>query len=171
MPKISNLRFVALLIGAALYAGSAFEDTSATWPSTRSASDIYLAAAGMIKAQSPAETDLTFDPSGPAFDLNWQKIEKDSWDQGPAIRDLVRQARVMDQTDWPEVTGYLNQCRSLANELGDAAEYAHLQGDQVEAVELIKDMLHMSELMRGGNAKGQLIRLLVGNGVEALAMD
>jgi hypothetical protein len=57
----------------------------------------------------------------------------------------------------------------LANELGDAALYEHQQGHDAEAVDSLRDILHMSDLV-DANPNMALVNNLVGAGSTALAM-
>src|SRR5215207_7112344 len=63
---------------------------------------------------------------------------------------------------------HLNDARHPANTAGDAALYAHLNGDDAAALETIRDVRHLS---RGAGAEAFLICHLVSVGIEALAQS
>jgi hypothetical protein len=64
----------------------------------------------------------------------------------------------------------LNGCRQVTNIVGDAALYEHLQGDDHEAIELTRDLLHVSDLLRGDDQPGEIVRFLVSVGIQASAL-
>jgi len=134
------------------------------------AADLYLRAASLIKVYSPAETNEVF-PNYPPFNEEWRKLTKDAWEQNQPMRELVRQASSVDQVSWPTAkdSHYLNQLRSIANEVGDAALYAQLQGDHAEAIAGIRDLLHMVNLLEANPPHSRFVRLLVGTGIQGLA--
>jgi hypothetical protein len=84
---------------------------------------------------------------------------------------LVRQARTADDAVWPKGLPHLNRSRHLANIVGDAALYQHLQGDDRATVELVRDMLHLSKSLRAKPQPNDLVPLLVSVGIDALNMD
>ena len=61
---------------------------------------------------------------------------------------------------------YLSQLRDLANVINDGAEYAHLRGNDFEALERIRDCLHLSRALA---ADDYLISCLVAMGVDSSA--
>jgi hypothetical protein len=136
------------------------------------AADVYIQANQLVKVDCPASSNIVY-PDYPPFSPEWQKMEKDAWDQNGPMRDLARQARSLDTAVWPMGTNPspLNQMRNLANQLGDAAVYENLQGNNVEAIEEIRDLLHMSDMLQQNLADKGLVRVLVAAGIKALAMN
>ena len=90
---------------------------------------------------------------------------------------LARQARQHQRFDWGltvqlfasnGLSSRLNAVRTLANTLGDGAEYAHEMGDDVAALEAIRDIRHIS---MGVRDEPMLVSDLVGIGTEAVALS
>jgi hypothetical protein len=134
------------------------------------AADIYLRAAALIKVDCPAASNDIY-PDYPPFGNAWETREQQAWEQNRPARDLARQAAAIDTATWPAsgVPPYLNHLRALANELGDAALYEHEHDHDAEAVDSIRDILHMADLV-DANPKIALVSNLVGEGCTALAM-
>lgn len=90
---------------------------------------------------------------------------------------LTREARSRKRFHWNiRVTSPLfknlptrsfNKSRNLANLLGDASLHAHLKGDDVEAIERIRDVRHLSAAVA---PQKMLIAHLVSIGIDALAL-
>ncbi len=151
--------------------------------STRPADDaasLYLSAANLVNENykanimAPAASNLDYTPY-PPYSAQWLNFEKPDFTANAAARTLAHQARSFAHATWPSSKGpnqvlYLNDCRALTNELADAAMYQRLQGNDAEAVESIRDLLHLSDLLENQTDK-TLIRLLVGIGIRGLAMD
>ncbi len=137
------------------------------------AADIILRAAEMIVVDSPAASTLEY-PSYPPFDAEWNRLATEADVKNKPARDLLRTARALNSANWPfmkDGSKYLNNVRNLANELGDSALYLHLlHGRDVEAIENIRDTMHLARLLRGPQNGEGLIRMLVATGVDALAM-
>jgi hypothetical protein len=134
------------------------------------AADIYLRAAALIKFDCPGASNDTY-PDYPPFGNAWETREQQAWEQNRPARDLARQAAAIDDATWPADRNikYLNSLRALANELGDAALYEHEHGHDAEAVDSIRDILHMADLI-DANSHIALVSNLVGTGCTALAM-
>jgi hypothetical protein len=136
------------------------------------ADNLFLRAAAAIRADSPAATSMEY-PEAPPFGAEWDRVAKESWEKNAAVFPLVRQARLAAaKAPWPHGADdlhYLNTCRNLANIVGDAAMYQHLQGDDRAAVELVRDLLGLSESLRGDLHSNDLVRVLVSIGIDALA--
>jgi hypothetical protein len=134
---------------------------------------MYWQAAAACRVDSPSASDRIFpitsySPSNP----EWLKMEEAAWNSDGLARQLARKARSLTSVTWPNDPNdlYLNVFRNLANHLADAALYADSKGDHVEAVETIRDILHMSDLLEEKPAQ-QYIRWLVAQGIRALAMS
>jgi len=166
MRALNRTGFLIGLLSASLAAA-----VEAPLPSDNAA-DVYIQAANLVKVDCPAASNIVY-PDYPPFTPEWQRIEKDAWDQNGPVRDLARQARSLDTAVWSEGTNPspLNQMRNLANQLGDAALYENLQGNNVEAIEEIRDLLHMTDMLDQDLSNRGLIRVLVGAGIQALAMN
>jgi len=89
---------------------------------------------------------------------------------------LAHRARQRNQADWGQVyrtpligvmLPSLNNARQLATMLGYAALASHLDGDDAEAIECVRDILHLGEMI---DVDGQtLVEHLVAVGIDALA--
>jgi hypothetical protein len=100
-------------------------------------------------------------------------MEQKAFEQNAPARALARKARSLDQAHWPtqdQKSSYLNSLRELANDLGDAALYEHLQGDDSAAVQSVRDVMHIARLLRVNHEPNKIIQTLVGAGIEALGM-
>jgi hypothetical protein len=135
------------------------------------AADIYVRAADLITTDCPANSNLTY-PDYPPFGKDWETTEAHAWMQNRAARELARQAISINGATWPDNPSnhFLNKCRALANELGDAALYEHEQGRDADAFQSLGDVLHMGALLNA-NLHKALINNLVGGGCIALAMQ
>jgi hypothetical protein len=123
----------------------------------------------------PSNSNLEF-PGFPLFSSDWLKMEKQDFAANAKAREIVSQAREVQTANWPAYVepkpdlAYLNHCRELANDLADAAMYQHLQGDNPAALETVKDLLHMADLLQNGPEK-RAVRFLVSIGIQGSAMD
>jgi hypothetical protein len=125
--------------------------------------------------ESPAASNSVF-REYPPFGDEWTQMEKANYEASGDIRALVRQATAINHAAWPVRNpanhnfSYLNNCRGVANNIGDGALYQSLVlPDQPVAFNSIGDLLHLSDLLK--NQPGEnLIRLLVGDGIQAMAM-
>ncbi len=152
--------------------GTLAQEVSAT--DEAGAVELYVKAADMMVIDSPASSPLGY-PDYPPFGAEWDRMAKQAFEANAEARKLVRQAREIDRGGWPadsENMRYLNRCRHVvANQVGDAAMYQHLQGDDADAIESIRDLLHLSELLREKQEDQTLalMRELVSVGIDALA--
>jgi hypothetical protein len=123
----------------------------------------------LIKVECPASSNDVY-PYYPPFGQAWETLERRAWEQNRPARDLARQAAAIDTAVWPgRDTLYLNQCRALANELDDAALYEHEQGRDAQAVDSIRDVFHMADLLDQNRAT-PLVCSLVAAGCRAAAV-
>jgi hypothetical protein len=79
---------------------------------------------------------------------------------------MMRSARPLSESRFYGGAGTLGSLRNLANTLKDGAFLKHLEGDDAEAIERLRDILHI------GRSLGQddwLIAQLVAIGIDALA--
>jgi len=121
----------------------------------------------LIKVECPASSNDVY-PYYPPFGQAWETVERRAWEQNRPARDLARQATAINTVVWPR-DRYLNQCRALANELGDAALYEHEQGRDAQAVNSIRDVFHMADLL-DQQEKTPLVCSLVAGGCRATAV-
>jgi hypothetical protein len=144
------------------------------------AAPLYQQAAKLIRDNydagfvSPAGSNIVY-PNYPPFSPEWQSMEKANFPANAPARALAHQARSTDRADWPTLkTGtelsHLNGLRAVANEVGDAAVYQHLQGEDAAAIESIRDIWHEADLLEDQSNK-YLVCLLVSTGIRALACD
>ncbi|HZL36684.1 MAG TPA: hypothetical protein VFC78_15295 [Tepidisphaeraceae bacterium] len=120
---------------------------------------------------SPASSTLSYQ-GFPPFPAEWHGLEKESFAYNAPALALTRKAMAMNAARWPTTDGarYLNACRGIANEIADAALYQHLQGDDAEAIEYVRDELHLADLLNSGPTD-PVIEYLVAAGVRASALN
>jgi hypothetical protein len=128
---------------------------------------------------SPAASSLEY-ADYPPFPQKWHEMAKRAYEFNAPALALLRKARSMHVARWPVppkddpgagVT-YLNECRNLANEVADAVLYQHVQGNDAEAIECIRDELHLAELLEPeARSEQRLLRALVAAGVRASALN
>ena len=170
-----------LITGVSIGLVQASASAQATQPADDAAT-LYLHAAKIVdddaaaNLMSPASSTLTY-PHYPPFPAEWQTMEKADFAAHGRVRTLAHQARSLQRADWPALKfpnpdySSLNQCRSLANELADAAVYQHLQGDAAAAIETLRDLLHMADLLQNPPGQRLLVQWLVSLGVRSMVMD
>jgi hypothetical protein len=171
-----------LLISGTLLASPHRAPAQTTKPA-QSAVDVYMQAAKILNddhkknIMSPASSNANFQREYPPLPDNWVQMEKQDYDLHANVRDLVHQADLMQRADWPAMDPNsktqplirdLNECRAVANEMGDAAQYQSLVlQDEPAAFNSAADVLRLADLLK--NEPGEnLVRLLVGEGIDAL---
>lgn len=139
-------------------------------PAATGAAGIYLRAANLITTDCPANSNLTY-PEYPPFGKDWGATELLAWTQNRAARQLARRAISINTATWPDDPSnhFLNHCRQLANELGDAALYEHEQLGDADAFRSLDDVLHLAAVL-DANPHKALLNNLVGAGCTALAV-
>jgi len=143
------------------------------------AAKLYLQAAKLIDdnyatkgIECPSSSNDVF-RGYPPYPANWQRMEKEDFAATAEARVLAHQARAIAQANWPpldvKIAGgsYLNHCRALANDLADAAAFQHDQGDDAAAVETLRDLWHLADLVENQSDK-KFINLLVSLGIRSL---
>src|ERR1041385_4634754 len=163
-------RILTLVILAALPVLTAEDNRAATQP-TADAAPLYLRAFSLIVTECPAASNLEY-PGVPPFGPEWDEMEERAWKENADARKLAREARALSVANWPKGTAGnspLNLARALANDLGDSALYQHLHGDDAAAIETIRDILHLRDLLCQTSEEPNLVRPLVGIGIDALA--
>ncbi|HEX4055774.1 MAG TPA: hypothetical protein VHX86_16035 [Tepidisphaeraceae bacterium] len=169
-----------LMVMVGIAAGPAWGQTSEP---ADDAAAIYLRAAKVLRnddaknIMAPAASDMNY-PDYPPMSDAWVRMEKQDYDLHGQVREMVHQAASLTHAEWPlwresdpNRVSYLNECRNVANEIGDAALYQSLiLKDQPAAFESAGDLMHLAELLR--NQPGEtLVRLLVAVGIDALDMN
>jgi hypothetical protein len=124
-------------------------------------------------AQIMAPASSNLEPSEyPPYSQDWYKFEDADFPANAPARVLAHQARSVTQANWPSLkvnnpaSHYLNACRSLSNELADAALYQHLHGDDAAAIETLRDQLRLGDSLVYRPDK-TFVSLLVGIGIRA----
>ena len=157
--------------------------------STDDAAALYAKAAKIARdnddkdVMSPSSSNLEYD-GYPPYPPAWTKRETEDYAANAELRELAHRARSIDHADWnaqqwssktqkpdtgPDLR-YLNDLRNLTNELADAAVFQHLQGDDAAAVETLRDILHLADLVDAPPHK-YLVSLLVRVGIRAVVFD
>jgi hypothetical protein len=172
------LRLLLIFALLASWQQTAAAQTTLTSPPSDDAFSLYMQAAKILRnddnrnLMSPASSNLIY-PDYPPITDQWLQMEKQDYDAHAQVRELVRQASLLDRAAWPPFDpqhvdlSYLNETRNLANEIADSVLYQSLVlNDQPAAFGSAGDLLHLSDLLR--NQPGELlIRLLVAEGIEA----
>src|ERR1700722_4383060 len=113
------------------------------------AAALYKEADQDIVADSTASYwDATHFTPGPPYDPTQLHIAADEWKVSKHVRDLCRQARLLQHAKWTADFGGPFMVRGLTSNLADAALYADDQGDHAYAMEVVRDLLHFADLMR-----------------------
>jgi hypothetical protein len=146
-------------------------------PEQNAAAILQAAAAALTGAVCPASSNMTYNDY-PPFPPMWWTLENTTVVADAKTLALIRQARQFDQADWgwryqspvylKVYLGGLNAQRDLTNHVGDAALHAHLTGDDAEAIERIRDLLHQGDIV--GQGQGFLVGRLVCVGIQAAAV-
>ncbi len=143
---------------------------------------LYLEAGRLVDENAaknvmcPAASNLEYDEV-PPYPADWYKWEDADYPANAPARALAHRARSLDHPHWPGIDlkkpdlKFLNELRSLANELSDAVVYEHLRGDDAAAIETARDELHLAELLEGNGDKEYVVMLLVGQGIRAVTMS
>lgn len=174
-PSISLSLFLTLLPSLA-FAAPATQPAQDAWPLYSQAIQ-RIAQGDRARIWSPAASPLAF-ADYPPFSAEWTRLETASYAFNAPARALVREARSRTVANWPVLhlqggkldMSYLNGCRNLANELSDAAMFQHLHGDDAEAIETIRDVMHLADLL-DGPSNSSLIQPLVALGVRMVAVN
>jgi RNA polymerase sigma factor (sigma-70 family) len=133
---------------------------------------LYIEAEAAIKVQSPAsmiDIDSEYHPDS----AKWRSGAAAAWEADGRTRELAHQARSLWHADWTGGNGALgnmNHLLNLTNNLSDAAVYANSQGNAVQAVEIIRDLMHLSNLLANSPSSG-LMPMIRGKVIELLTGD
>ena len=136
-------------------------------PSTRpSGTYIHQAITAMDRdVYSPSSSSQSF-TGHPPFPPAWEQMTRKAIEADAGALSLLRQARGFGETNWAFADH--NGARALANILVDAALYAHVHGDDSEAVERILDIRHLAQSL---DESASWINHLVAMAIESLANE
>ena len=132
------------------------------------------AAAIVPGADSPRATNMVYAPY-PPYDAAWMAAAEGSETANAKAFALAREARRHTRVQWTpqpmtgalamQWRGNLNPARHLANTVADGATLAHVHGDDTEAIERLRDLLHLARSFRQDDV---YVTQLVATGIEAL---
>ena len=178
---LKRLALIALFLGSSVPciasgAAPASSPAADAWP-------LYKQAIARIEEghrsniMSPAESGLVYNDY-PPFPPQWHQMEKASYEFNAPAFALAHQARSRNVAHWPPLhgpdgqiaMGYLHGSRELANELADAALQQHINGDDAAAVESLRDLLHLADLLDSPDPTS-IVQTLVAVGVRMIAMN
>lgn len=169
----SILTLLAPMLGTAQPASKPAADA---WPLYAKAIE-HIKSAYAQHIECPATSNLSDFNDFPPYPPAWHQLERSAFAFNAPARALVRQARACTIAHWPEeISGgkldfrYLNGCRALANDIADAAMYEHLEGNDAAAIESVRDLLHMADLLDASTAS-PAISLLVAAGFRAISLN
>lgn len=135
------------------------------------------AAAVDRNAWSPANSAIDYDAPYIAHSTGWDAMASASVAANTKVFPLVRRAREVERADWSlpftpaglqAINPHLNNTRMLINTVGDAALYAHEHGDDVAALEAVRDARHAAA---AAGSQSLLVSALVGVGGDAAALS
>jgi hypothetical protein len=130
---------------------------------------LYQQAAEAITVASPSASDAAVPPF-PPDSADWRSAAAAEWNASASARKLARQARSATATVWPDNTSYILLTRLLAFNLGDAALYLDIQDRHAEAVEEVRDIFHLADLLQEQRASNKyLARVAIGAEIRELA--
>ncbi|HEX5245061.1 MAG TPA: sigma-70 family RNA polymerase sigma factor [Tepidisphaeraceae bacterium] len=152
------------------------DDGKSAWPLYSQAIQ-RIAEGDKANIYGPAASPLAFGDH-PPYPARWNRLETTSFAFNASARALVRETRARTVANWPALhlqggkldMSYLNGCRNVANELGDAALFEHLHGDDAEAIETVRDVMHLADLL-DSPANTAIIQPLVAVGVRMVAAN
>jgi hypothetical protein len=125
---------------------------------------------------SPSASSLEY-KEYPPFPPEWERMAKAAYEfNAPALADVHR-ATAAKAAAWPVAkvgatysVDYLGPARNIANQVADAALFEHVRGDDAAAIDRVRDLLHLVDLLddvKGGPAAQWLTAL----GIRAVAMN
>lgn len=125
-------------------------------PDSENAWTLQSQAAALISVDSPRNSNLEYHDY-PPYPPDWHKLAQASEQAHAQVFALARQARQRSAVQVRQELKtqhfmarlqYLNNPMGLANTLLDGAAYAHVKGDDVEALERVLDTLHLARSLR-----------------------
>lgn len=121
------------------------------WPS-------IAAAAKANDRSAPSFNTANLNPGYPPFGPFWERAAVTSEANNAAVFVAARQVRKLDRAGFPSPTAvgvggtrwfsYAGEVNEVAMTVGDGAVLSHLKGDHAEAVERLRDALHLAALLR-----------------------
>jgi hypothetical protein len=148
-------------------------------PSSQNAAPLFTQAAGSIKSglkvDCPRNGNGNY-PGYPPYGPAWERQAAASEAANAKLFPIARAARQLPRSQIRPgpmnigsfMFGGYGAHRGLANVLADGAEYKHLQGDDVEALQRLRDGYRLGRTMEGDPT---IVSQLVGQGIDALMMD
>ena len=132
------------------------------------------AAAALTAIQSPGYSNLEF-RDYPPYPPAWMKMAEASETAHRQSFALARQARALPRAALRArvislaniMTPGFTQARHLATTIADGATYSHLRGDDAEAIERVRDVLHIARALRHDEI---LVSQLVAIGIDGVAI-
>jgi RNA polymerase sigma factor (sigma-70 family) len=117
-------------------------------PADPDAANLYVEAAESIKIIGPSEANIAVWPDYPAWSAQWRTLAAASWNANGKARELMHTARPLRRAVWREADpAQMKQMWRLIYLIDDAAAYADSQSNDALAVEEIRDLAHLSELL------------------------
>jgi hypothetical protein len=130
------------------------------------AAALYVLAEDMIVVGPTGDVwDATHFRQYPPYSETQMRMAALEWDASKHVRDLARKLRSMKRAEWPNPTFV---SRNLPQNLSDAANYADVQGDHAQAIEEIRDLIHLADLFE---YQPRLVHALSGIGLKAMSMQ
>ena len=154
MLRTSNaVSLLFILMPSLAFAAPTSQSSKDAWPLYSQAIQ-RIAEGDKAKIWGPAASPLAY-AEYPPYPAEWTRLETASFAYNAPARALVREARSRTAANWPVLhlqggkldVSYLHGCRNLANEVGDAALFQHLHGDDAEAMESLRDVMHLADLL------------------------
>lgn len=159
---------LVVIVGGAVVAAARGAGPGAGTRPVEGAAEMYLRAAGAIRVASPSETDVA--DGGPHV-AKWAALAKAAREANGPMFELARRARSLGEAVWPADPAYAYRLpvHRVVNELNDAALYEHARGRHAEAVELVRDAIHLCDLLKGKPSR-DLVRLLTASSYQGTVL-
>ena len=165
---------IALLLALFCQAEPATTPADA-WPLYAKAA-ARIAEGNKLGINCPAASNLEY-AGYPPFPPEWHKLMKATWDFNAAAREQVHAARAIEAIHWPAIikdgkvdVSYHSSLRNIANEVADAALYQHVMGHDADAVESLRDLFHLADLL-DADPEELAVQSLLAVGIRAIALD
>jgi hypothetical protein len=138
---------------------------------------LKLAAAKISpKFDSPANSNAIFNDNVFPYSPTWFAMEQAAVANSGSFAADLREARRHPRAQWTHLTSplmnvllpHLNQCRMLANHACDYAMLLHFQGDDAEAMEILRDVFAQADAV---DQEPFLVSHLVAGGIRVLASN
>lgn len=164
--RIVQADAVGVPVQARLVSASRLPDELNAWAIQRQATDLLDP-----KHHGPSASVQEF-PAYPPFGQAWEKLAHESEQAHQQVFVLMRQARQRPQALFTAFDGFdtsvFKGIRQLADVLGDGILWMHVQGNDLEALERIADLLHLSDTLKSDPS---MHGLFTAAGVDALACN